>query len=62
MGETFEFKIISIDPQQHRLGLSYKRLNEPAGEEAKASTAGEKKKTSKKAPKKKLIDEIEETA
>lgn len=29
MGETFDFKIISIDPDQHRLGLSYKRLKEP---------------------------------
>jgi len=28
MGESFDFKIISIDPEQHRLGLSYKRLNE----------------------------------
>ena len=31
LGETFEFKIISIDPEQHRLGLSYKRAKEVAG-------------------------------
>ena len=29
LGETFEFKIISIEPEQHRLGLSYKRVKEP---------------------------------
>lgn len=68
MGETFEFRIISIDPKQHRLGLSYKRLNEPAGEtteegkeaapvDDKAKKAPAKKKA---ASKKKLIEEIEQ--
>jgi small subunit ribosomal protein S1 len=37
MGETFDFKIISIDPDQHRLGLSYKRLKEPVAPVAAAA-------------------------
>ncbi len=60
MGETFEFKIISIDPTQHRLGLSYKRLNEPEEKEAVAEDGKEKKVAKKKATtKKKLLDQIE---
>jgi small subunit ribosomal protein S1 len=37
LGETFDFKIISIDPDQHRLGLSYKRLKEPVAAPAAAT-------------------------
>jgi len=73
MGETFEFKIISIDPNQHRLGLSYKRLNEPTPEEGTTTevAAGTEEKPKKgtvvasaatpkkKVSKKKLIEEIE---
>ena len=60
MGETFEFKIISIDPTQHRLGLSYKRLNEPEEKEVAAEDGKEKKVAKKKATtKKKLLDQIE---
>lgn len=60
MGEAFDFKIISIDPTQHRLGLSYKRLNEPEEKEPVAEDAKEKKVAKKKAStKKKLIDQIE---
>ncbi|CAN5194993.1 30S ribosomal protein S1 [soil metagenome] len=60
MGEPFEFKIISIDPTQHRLGLSYKRLNEPEEKEAVAEDGKEKKVAKKKATtKKKLLDQIE---
>lgn len=61
LGETFDFKIISIDPQQHRLGLSYKRLNEPVAEKKEAETdAAAKKPAKKKVSKKKLIEEIEQ--
>ena len=64
LNETFSFKIISIEPQQHRLGLSFKRLNEPATEEAAsddAAKADSKKKPVKKAAnKKKLLAEIEQ--
>lgn len=41
MGESFEFKIISIDPEQHRLGLSYKRLHEVVVEKATPAVATE---------------------
>jgi small subunit ribosomal protein S1 len=47
MGEQFSFKIISIDPDQHRLGLSYKRAQEPAKAEGTTSEA-----TAEEAPKK----------
>jgi small subunit ribosomal protein S1 len=62
--ETYQFKIISIDPTQHRLGLSFKRLNEPDKvEEAEAAdgekTATEKPKKAVKKPRKKLIDTVE---
>jgi ribosomal protein S1 len=63
-GETYQFKIISIDPTQHRLGLSYKRLHEPekASDEAAPEAAAEKpKRAAKKPAKKKLIDEVEAT-
>ena len=57
MGESFDFKIISIEPNQHRLGLSYKRLNEP---DAVEGEEGEKPKKSsvKKKVKKKLSDDV----
>lgn len=62
---SFDFKIISIEPQQHRLGLSYKRVNEPeaaAAPAGDAATAEEKKvaPTKKKVNRKKLLDELEE--
>lgn len=66
LNETFEFKIISIDPKQHRLGLSYKRLNETDVKEVDPAAAAVKeeedksvKKVAVKKSKKKLIDEIE---
>lgn len=42
-GEEKEFKIISIEPGEHRLGLSLKALTEPPKAEAKTETAEEKK-------------------
>ncbi len=67
MSDTYEFKIISIDPTQHRLGLSFKRLNEPVVEEttatATATVATEEeapKKAKKKTTKKRLIDEVDD--
>jgi len=70
LGENFDFKIISIDPQQHRLGLSFKRLNEtvkPAAAEGAATEAAPvaaeeeaKPKKAKKAPKRRLADEAAE--
>jgi small subunit ribosomal protein S1 len=59
-GETYEFKIISIDAGQHRLGLSFKRLNEPESSEEKTEEEKPKKAAAKKS-RKKLIDEVEKT-
>lgn len=59
LGENFDFKIISIEPDQHRLGLSYKRVNEPESEE-KTEDGEEKeakKPVKKKTTKKKLSEE-----
>jgi small subunit ribosomal protein S1 len=36
IGETKKFKIVSIEPEAHRLGLSIKALDDKAPEEAKA--------------------------
>ncbi|HSI20182.1 MAG TPA: S1 RNA-binding domain-containing protein [Verrucomicrobiae bacterium] len=63
-GESYQFKIISIDPAQHRLGLSFKRLNEPdKAEDAPAdATEGqteEKPKKAAKKPRKKLLDDVD---
>jgi Ribosomal protein S1 len=55
MGEVFPFKIISIDPEQHRLGLSFKRVNEPDTEESDTEKKQLKKKTRKK-----LVESTEE--
>jgi small subunit ribosomal protein S1 len=51
LSESFPFKVISIDPDQHRLGLSYKRAQEPEKPEA----ATPKKRTRKK------LSEVETT-
>ena len=67
LGENFSFKIISIDPEQHRLGLSFKRLNETAAEKpaegvATATTEEEKPKKVAKKPRRKLSETVEEEA
>lgn len=54
MGEQFSFKIISIDPDQHRLGLSYKRAQEPAKPEVATDTTTAEA-TSEDAPVKKAV-------
>jgi small subunit ribosomal protein S1 len=60
LGENFDFKIISIDPKQHRLGLSYKKLHEPEPKKSEVEEAVEaeepKKSTRKSKPKQKLSD------
>lgn len=43
VGDEREFKIISIEPQEHRLGLSIKALNEKPAEPEKASEQAEAK-------------------
>jgi small subunit ribosomal protein S1 len=65
-GTKYQFKIISIEPQKHRLGLSFKRLNETITEETapvvdNTIEDGEKKPTvKKKATRKRLIDEADD--
>jgi small subunit ribosomal protein S1 len=59
LGETFTFKIISIDPGQHRLGLSFKRINEKKEEATPATEEDDKAKKPKKTKeRKKLHDEV----
>jgi small subunit ribosomal protein S1 len=60
LGEPFDFKIISIDPEQHRLGLSYKRLNESADKAAPATENEEAPKRPKKTRKKLADTAVEE--
>jgi len=71
LGEGFDFKIISIDPDQHRLGLSFKRVNEVAGESdsetettavvaTEEESAEDKPKKVRKTTKKKLSEMIVE--
>jgi ribosomal protein S1 len=38
IGDTLKFKIVSIEPEQHRLGLSLKAMEEDGSEEAEAKT------------------------
>ncbi len=45
IGKEYEFKVISIDTEQHRIGLSFRQLNEPASgdaEEAPKKRRGKK--------------------
>lgn len=60
LGKQFDFKIISIDPDQHRLGLSYKRLHEPEETEKASDAKGKSaaKKVRKKPVRKKLSEAI----
>lgn len=62
LSEQFDFKIISIDPDQHRLGLSYKKVNEPDAEVTESDDADKAKKVvaKKKPTRKKLSESTEE--
>lgn len=60
LGENFSFKIISIDPDQHRLGLSFKRLDETAAEGETPTIEEEKPKKAVKKPRRKLSETVEE--
>lgn len=48
LGKEYEFKIISIEPETHRLGLSLKAMKEKAKEGKEESEVKEEKKTKKK--------------
>ncbi len=49
IGSTHQFKIISIEPKEHRLGLSYKRVKGDSSKEAGDDAAPKKKRRSKTA-------------
>jgi small subunit ribosomal protein S1 len=57
VGETKEFKVVSIEPDQHRLSLSLKALEEP---EAKTDKDAEDDKKEKKTVKKEKEDVVAE--
>ncbi len=59
-GDTLEFKIISIEPEEHRLGLSLKALKEKPKAEKKSENERDKEKEDKKSEKKKKKKEISE--
>ena len=56
LSESFDFKIISIDPEQHRLGLSFKRVSETTP----AATTSEEDDKPKKRKRRKLADAAED--
>ncbi|EKD76682.1 MAG: RNA binding S1 protein [uncultured bacterium] len=43
IGDVYDFKVISIEPGKHRLGLSYKSLHEQKPAETKPAESAEKK-------------------
>ncbi|MBI2099287.1 S1 RNA-binding domain-containing protein [Candidatus Uhrbacteria bacterium] len=50
VGDELEWKIVSIEPEYHRLGLSLKAMKEPEVEEKKEETAAPEAKEEKKDP------------
>lgn len=59
IGQEVEAKVIAIDPNEHRLGLSVKALMEPPKEDEKEAEKTEKKEEKKEAKKKKSKEEVE---
>ena len=55
LGDKREFKILSIEPEEHRLGLSIKALSEKPKEDKKDSKKANKKKKETKKEKKKPV-------
>jgi len=55
LGDKKEFKILSIEPEEHRLGLSIKALSEKPKEDKKNSKKADKKKKETKKEKKKPV-------
>ncbi len=48
IGKTYEFKIISLEPSEHRLGLSLKAVKSPKEEKLKTEAKEEKTEKNKK--------------
>jgi len=64
IGDEMEFKVVSIEPKEHRLGLSLKAMTAPAveaGEAGKASEAGEAEEKPKAKKAKKAVEASEAT-
>jgi small subunit ribosomal protein S1 len=61
-GEKVEFKIISLDPTEHRLGLSIQALTTPAADLAAEASAKEAEKTDEKTEKAKPAKKPRKTA
>ena len=59
-GKEYEFKIISIEPEHHRLGLSRKALEEETKKEDPEKSEEEAKKIEEKSEEKKSPEKIEE--
>lgn len=59
IGQEVEAKVIAIDPDEHRLGLSVKALMEPPKEDEKEAEKIEKKEEKKEAKKKKSKEEVD---
>lgn len=62
-GQEYEFKVISIEPAEHRLGLSIKQMTEaPKGSEAKTEEAKAEEAKIEESPAEAVADKIEEVA
>lgn len=64
IGKSYDFKVLSVEPKQHRLGLSMKAVNSEAGPKKTTKKKDEKvekaEKLEKKEEKKEKIEKIEE--
>lgn len=61
IGKEYDFRVVSIDAKNHRLGLSIKALTEPLKEEKKADEAEVKEEKPAKKTAKKEESEVEST-
>src|SRR3989339_907108 len=61
IGETYEFVILTIEPKEHRLGLSLKAINQPAEKKVKEEKPKVEKKAKSEKEEKPEITETTET-
>lgn len=61
VGDELEWKVVSVEPEYHRLGLSLKALKEPAAEEKKEEPKAEEVKEEKKDVSSEALAKDEET-
>ncbi len=61
IGKSYDFKVLSVEPKQHRLGLSMKAVNSEAGTKKTTKKKDEKvENVEKKEEKKEKVEKIEE--